>query len=319
MSYSRSPKDILSEVSAQIKRALSDVTIDYLGTETQVLRIELGEQDVMGDRDETLVTNLIANVIIKHPMGNNQWLFSTLNTDDTLQTDSINLWDILPISMKIKFAADFETEPVAIQKGDMIVELLQDENFNHIPVIYQVTKLLGGFEGKYLYQKQYELTLYRGTIPSDIQHQIDLFIAGERISTIATRNGVIVTPTIEYNAQQNIIDEFKAGEYLYKHRVVYIGSDGTAYLANFTDLTCMSHIIGLSASTTLKRGTVGIQTFGTLHDLDWSWIRSKPIFLGSNGEMTQTAVSSGFSLKIGYPLTSTSMFIDIEQPIVITN
>jgi hypothetical protein len=181
MSYTKSARDILSELSAKVKRDLSDIVVDYLGTETQVLRIALGDQDILGDRDETLVTNLIANVIIKHPMGNNQWLFSHNDSTDLSQTDAINLWEILPIQMKIKYKADFDTEPVAIQKGDMIVELLKDENDNNIPVIMQVTKLLGGFENKYLYQKMYELALYRGTIPSDIQNAINNFLASENI------------------------------------------------------------------------------------------------------------------------------------------
>jgi hypothetical protein len=178
--YEKSIRDTLASLSSEIKRNLSDLQIDYLGTETQVLRIALGEKDLLGDQDETLITNLISNVIIKHPMGNNQWLFSTLNTDDTLQTDAINIWEILPITMKIKYSANIDTQPVSIQKGDMIVQLLLDEHKNNIPIIMQVTKLLGGFEGKYLYQKEYELALYRGTIPSDIQNAINLFVGNHR-------------------------------------------------------------------------------------------------------------------------------------------
>jgi hypothetical protein len=181
MSYLRSTRDTLSELAAEIKRDLSDIQIDHLGTESQVLRIELGEQDVIGYRDETLVTNLITNVVIMHPMGNKQWLFNTMNSDNQLETDAVNLWEILPIRMKIKYSSSFsiDDEPVAIQKGDMIVELLRDEFDHAIPVIYQVTKLLGGFQGKYLYQKEYELALYRGEIPHDIQNAIDGFIADE--------------------------------------------------------------------------------------------------------------------------------------------
>jgi hypothetical protein len=176
MSIMKSLRDVLSELSAKVKRDLSDVTMDYLGTETQVLRIELGEKDVLGDRDETLTTDIIANVIIKHPMGNNQWLFSHTNQNNESETDAINLWEILPITMKIKYSAKYASQPVSIQKGDMIVELLRDENNHPVPVIMQVTKLLGGFENKFLYQKWYELALYRGQLPSDIQHAIDVFI-----------------------------------------------------------------------------------------------------------------------------------------------
>jgi hypothetical protein len=179
MAYVRSARDILSELSARVKRELSDIQIDHLGTESQVLRIELGEQDVLGYRDETLVTHVISNVVVMHPMGNKQWLFNTMNSDNQLETDVVNLWEILPIRMKIKYEGTFSDGQTVIQKGDMIVELLRDEYDTAIPVIYQITKLLGGFQGKYLYQKEYELTLYRGEIPHDIQNVIDGFIAGE--------------------------------------------------------------------------------------------------------------------------------------------
>jgi hypothetical protein len=178
MSYTKSPKDVLSQLSAELKRNLSDIRIDVLGTKTKVLRIEVGEKDLFGDYDETLLSDLTANVIINHPMGNNQWLFSTLNSDNEMEVDTINLWEILPIKMKVKYSSELELseEPVAIKKGDIIVELLEDENSNKIQVVYQVSKLFGGFEGKYLYEKSYELNLYRGTIPSDIQNSINNYV-----------------------------------------------------------------------------------------------------------------------------------------------
>lgn len=318
MSYTKSARDILSELSAQVKRDLSDIVVDYLGTETQVLRIALGEQDILGDRDETLVTNLIANVIIKHPMGNNQWLFSTLQNDNTLQTDAINLWEILPIQMKIKYKADFDTEPVAIQKGDMIVELLKDENDNNIPIIMQVTKLLGGFENKYLYQKMYELALYRGTIPSDIQHEIDKFIEDQTTTTRITQgNTTVVTKTEHISDATHILYDYAAAQYITAYKIVALNSSSKVELATNTNMNHVNSVIGISTITVNKDILVSIQTYGKIRNPAWNLDISLPIYVGINGDLTQIAPTSGFVLKIGYALSSDSIFIDLKEPFIL--
>jgi hypothetical protein len=317
MAYTRSPRDILSELSSQIKRDLSDIYIDYLGTETQILRIELGEMDVLGDRDETLITNIISNVIIKHPMGNNQWLFSSNDSNGNAQVDSVDLWEILPITMKIKYSADYNTEPVAMQKGDMIVELLQDENQNNIPVIMQVTKLKGGFEGKFLYQKDYELALYRGEIPHDIQNAIDNFISGIEMQTIS-----VVTPTITtnitYNETLNIIDSYKAGQNLLAYRIVIIDNDNLVYYADSSNLTHVNKVIGITLVSINKGGNVRIQTFGEIRESAWEWNTLLSLFLSTEGQILQVSPEIGFSLEVGRPLTPDALFLNIQQPIILS-
>ena len=319
MSYTRSARDILSELAAQVKRDLSDIQIDHLGTESQVLRIELGEMDVLGDRDETLLTQLIANTVIIHPMGNKQWLFNTMNSDNQLETDAVNLWEILPIRMKIKYSSSYslDTDPVSIQKGDMIVELLRDEFDHAIPVIYQVTKLLGGFEGKYLYQKEYELALYRGEIPHDIQNAIDNFIAGEEAQVTVVRDGLNIT-RVTYNESVDILDAYKAGQDISAYRVVIVGNDELVYYADYTNSSHPYRIAGITVNSIPVSGNVRIQTFGELRNTSWNWNLSKSIFLAENGRLTQIPPEIGFSIEIAKPITTDSIFVNVEQPIILS-
>jgi hypothetical protein len=318
MAYTRSARDILSELAAQVKRDLSDIQIDHLGTESQVLRIELGEMDVIGYRDETLVTQLITNTIIMHPMGNKQWLFNTMNSDNQLETDAVNIWEILPIRMKIKYSSNYslDTDPVAIKKGDMIIELLRDEHDTAIPVIYQVTKLMGGFQGKYLYQKEYELALYRGEIPHDIQNAIDKFIANEEIQTSTVRQGSHITK-VTYNETLNVLDSFKASENILKYRAVIVDSDELVYYADSSIVSHASRVIGITISPVNLGGNVRIQTFGELRDTSWNWSLTAPIFLGIDGGLTQVSPTTGFSLVIAKVISKDTIFINIQQPIVL--
>jgi hypothetical protein len=251
-------------------------------------------------------------------MGNNQWLFSTLDADNTLQTDAINIWDILPITMKIKYSADYDTEPVSIQNGDLIVELLRDENQNNIPVIMQVTKLVGGFEGKYLYQKHYELALYRGIIPSDIQNAIDKFIADEVVITrTTTGNSTVVTRTEIVEVTDNIIDIYKAGQNLIKNRVVIVDTDSLVYYADSSILNHANRVLGVVLTSVNKNGNVRIQTFDKLQNTSWNWDITLPLFLGTDGSLTQIAPITGFSLEIGKPIITDTIFINIQQPIIL--
>lgn len=308
MTYQRSPRDILAELSASVKRDLSDLQIDYLGTESQVLRIELRDRDVLGDRDETLVTNLIANVVIKHPMGNKQWLFShSDSTTDTSTSDAINIWEILPITMKIKYNADYTTEPVNIQKGDMIVEILKDENNNNLPVIYQVTKLLGGFEGKYLYQKEYDLTIYRGEIPHDIQNAINLFISGELMTTTVSSN---VT-------NQILITQFKAGTQLLKNRAVCIDSNQLIQYADSENVNYAYNVLGINISNIDLNGTPQICNFGEMTSSVWNWTIGLPIYVGADGILTQTKPTVGFILEIAQPITTTSILVNMKTVVLV--
>jgi hypothetical protein len=100
-----------------------------------------------------------------------------------------------------------------------------------------------------------------------------------------------------------------AGEVLGGGRATYISpDDGKAYLADNGDPSCQL-LCGLTKGAAALGATVTIQTDGAMTDLAWLWI-SGPIFLGSNGLLTQTPPVSGFVVQTGVPLGPTQMRID---------
>lgn len=169
--------DKLTPVITEISRKMNDVNLNILGTKAKVLRIVYGEKDVFGESTENLepACDIIANVIIKHPLGSQVQLFESLS-DQTLETDSLDLWEILPFEMRILSEGTYGTEPVAIKKGDLIIEVLEDFRSNKVPLILKVTKVFGGFFGKNMNSRKFELTLYRGTLPSFILKAIENYV-----------------------------------------------------------------------------------------------------------------------------------------------
>lgn len=54
---------------------------------------------------------------------------------------------------------------------------------------------------------------------------------------------------------------------------------------------------------------------GEVTDSTWNWNKGNPVFLGSNGFLTQIPPTTGFVLSIGKPLSSNTLFIELSEPI----
>lgn len=186
MSYKKSTLDQISDSIAKEIRKLSDIQNDLVGTKCSVLRIKEESMDMMGDKTFSYQSDVIDNVIIRYP-------FSTveiISTNDTgsLDNTALDLFDLLPINMKVPFDDDVvqtiilsgeAVNPIEIDKNDLIVDLLYDSNLNPVPLIMQVSRIFGGFLGRNQTSRRYELTLQRGEMETEIQDIIDIYISGE--------------------------------------------------------------------------------------------------------------------------------------------
>jgi hypothetical protein len=54
---------------------------------------------------------------------------------------------------------------------------------------------------------------------------------------------------------------------------------------------------------------------GEITDAVWNWTRGSPIFLGTNGQLTQTPPTTGFLLVLAQPISPT--VINLVQPVPI--
>lgn len=177
MSFNKSIAEKINAAVAPIARKLNDINIDLLGDEINVLRITKKNLDIFGDSDSLIETAIISNVIIKHPWGNNIRLFQTRDEiTGQLETNTVDLYDLLPLEVYIKFSGDYMTENVSLKIGDIIVEVLQDEYDNKIPLLIEITKVFGQFRSRFITGKRYEGALYRETLTNDIQNTINQYM-----------------------------------------------------------------------------------------------------------------------------------------------
>lgn len=86
-----------------------------------------------------------------------------------------------------------------------------------------------------------------------------------------------------------IVDEIVAGEVLGGHRVVTIGADGLAYYADNATSPVPNGALWVTVGAALAGELVQVVTFGPITEPSWNWIPNRPVFLGTNGMLTQTA------------------------------
>lgn len=99
-----------------------------------------------------------------------------------------------------------------------------------------------------------------------------------------------------------------AGEAIGGHRAVTIGADGKAYLASPVEPQAQA-VFGVTTGAAAAGASVIIQCAGVLGEASWTWMPG-PVWLGSDGALTQTVPSIGAAVHIGTAGGPTSINID---------
>jgi hypothetical protein len=97
------------------------------------------------------------------------------------------------------------------------------------------------------------------------------------------------------------------------YKVVAIDANSETILASALELSQANKVVGILDANT---ETV---TLGTLTNPSWTWTPDQTLYLGSNGEIVTSSTIDGaqFSLKIGYALSATKVFVKIGTPVVL--
>lgn len=86
----------------------------------------------------------------------------------------------------------------------------------------------------------------------------------------------------------------------------------------YADKDTLAHafaVLGITRNAVGASGSVQVQYGGAMIEPSWSWTPNLPIFLGSNGVLTQVAPTTGFILSLGFALSATEIMINISIPI----
>jgi len=117
-------------------------------------------------------------------------------------------------------------------------------------------------------------------------------------------------------AGASLLNTQVAGEVLGGHRLVnlingelfYASSDSSSNIGKLYGMTTQAAELGTSCSVLIC---------GDWTEFSWNWDVTKKLYLGTNGVIVQDPPSSGFILNIGLPITSISVSLRIESPIIL--
>lgn len=187
--FKKSPLDKVSDLLSPAIRKVGDFHITLTGTQTSIMRITKKsdeafagqDYDVFGDFDQKFAAQMMNNVIIKYPFNDIQIFVDKYNEIgiDTQVSDfnSFDITELLPIEMVVQFNGDYQTDPIVMIKGDIVVDVVYDENKNKIPVIMEITKMRATMFAKNIVRKVADLSLHRGPLEKEIMDRIKQYIA----------------------------------------------------------------------------------------------------------------------------------------------
>ena len=104
-----------------------------------------------------------------------------------------------------------------------------------------------------------------------------------------------------------------AGQILGGHRAVWINA-GQAFYASADDLTSSELVAGITTMAVSSGDSVVIQNAGEITEPSWNWSQGV-VYLGLNGQLTQTPPSSGVNTEIGVALSATKLLVRIQRAI----
>jgi hypothetical protein len=108
-----------------------------------------------------------------------------------------------------------------------------------------------------------------------------------------------------------------AGEILSALKCVYSNSPNTVSLANNNIAFLNANVFGLTITAAQANESTQVQTYGILRDSSFNWIAGAQLYLGTNGNLTDTAPLSGFRTLVATSQGAGSIFINIQEPIIL--
>jgi hypothetical protein len=121
------------------------------------------------------------------------------------------------------------------------------------------------------------------------------------------------TPTSTPDSGQ-LTEPIVAATSLSALRVVTLDDSGQLIYADSGNLNHAFALIGILPAAVGLGNSIAVLTDGSLSDTNWNWNPRVPIFLGSNGQLTQTVPSSGFLVQVARAIAPTLIDFEIQQP-----
>lgn len=129
--------------------------------------------------------------------------------------------------------------------------------------------------------------------------------------TVGATGGQVIVAELPGPAQAalEIAGAGAAGEAISGHRAVRFDAAGAVWLADKDSAALAPLTAGISEGAAILGAQVAVRMLGTLVEPSWSW-SAGPVWLGDDGQLTQTPPTTGALVQVGVPVSSTVLRID---------
>lgn len=135
---------------------------------------------------------------------------------------------------------------------------------------------------------------------------------GSAVSANVSNNTATITITGGQIHEDALVVTF-ANDTANVHKIVALNANAETILATTKNLEYIDRIVGILDA---DDHTV---SFGVIEYNGWNWTPEQALFLGDNGEIVTTSTIDGalFSLKVGYAVNATKIFVKIGTPVIL--
>ncbi len=149
---------------------------------------------------------------------------------------------------------------------------------------------------------------------------VDLGVLRERSVTPFTPN-LLDIHNNDPNAHLNIRNGDSVGNILTAAtitggRVIAMNADGRGIYADSLIASTANSVIGISTNSAATGTVVNYKTFGRIVEPTWNWTVNSPLFVGTDGQILQSPLVSGYILKLGVALSPVEILLNIGKPIL---
>lgn len=126
----------------------------------------------------------------------------------------------------------------------------------------------------------------------------------------------VVAQTLNLTGESLVVT---AGAALGGHRIVYQDATGKAQYASNQVAAHALIMLGMTTGAVEVNAPVVVQHSGEITEPSWAWILEQPVYLGTNGLITQTPPANPalFQRIVGFPMSATKLFLRLREPIFI--
>lgn len=111
--------------------------------------------------------------------------------------------------------------------------------------------------------------------------------------------------------------QYTAGGSISAYQPVFQSGSMSVMPATGENATHAGRIVGLSTNAASAGGTVYCKRSGSITNPAWALTSGARYYIGAGGELTTDAANMAYSQKLGVAESATSLFLQIEPPIII--